>query len=394
MTTKKNAFDDISQLLEEKQVTQSNPAMVDIGGNNFFEIDFPTNPVDSGEEEVKPVTIDNDPKPLPTVENEEEGKSEDQDTEDSTVEVEIKEDQETFEDYTDFSLIALQQVKDGKWDLDEKDIPKDLDATTLMELFDAQEKSTYEKIQEDLYSKAGEYANYLKYLMEGGSPEVVSDALEIKKASMTDISTEEGQKEVITALLELKGLDEDLIEETLETIFDKGKGKQEAEKAINQLNKYEESILENKAKELENQKALQTQRYNEYVESVTNVVKKGKVNGIDVNERKQKLILDALFKPTETVEVPDKTGKLVKTKVTKSTKLFQEVNQNPEKLAALTLWLLEGGTFENLKEEVKAKKDDSLREILKGRKSVTVVNKPKPTTNAFEVLANRANNRI
>ena len=42
------------------------------------------------------------------------------------------------------------------------------------------------------------------------------------------------------------------------------------------------------------------------------------------------------------------------------------------------------------KEEIKEKKDDALREVLKGRKSGTVIKKQSSTTNGFEVLANRA----
>lgn len=394
MAEKKNAFDEISQLLENQNVVSSNPMTMDIGANNFFEIDFPTNPISSEEEILPPVTIENKDVAPKEEEKEEKKEAEEQETQEQETVIEVEEkDGPDYNEWNDLALIALTKIKKGDWDLDENDIPKDLDADTLLELFEAQEKNTREKIEEDVLTKAGEYASYLKFLMDGGSPDVVRDAIEVKKVSLTDISTEEGQKEVITALLEIKGLDDDLINETLETIFDKGKGKVEAEKAQEQLRKYEDSILESKAKELEKQKEIQTQRYNEYVTNVTNIVKKGKLGTLNIDERKQAKIIDAIFKPTEIVEITNpRTGKLEKTRITKSSKLFNEVQSDPEKYASLVLWLLEGGTFEGLKEEVKEKKDDSLREILKGRKATTVVVK-KPTTNAFEYLARQANNR-
>jgi F0F1-type ATP synthase membrane subunit b/b' len=394
MSEKRNAFDEISELLGKGDITPSNPISVDIGANNFFEIDFPTNPVSVIEDTVEPLIIPNtkEPKETKTEEDSTTVTNEDEETASTEViEVEDDKDSEDYSDWNDLSLIALTQIKSGKWDLDEKEIPKDLDANTLLELFEAQEKNSYERAREEVYSQAGEFANYMKFLMDGGDPNVVRDAMEIKKISLTDISEEEGQREVLTALLELKGLDEDLVNSTLETIFDKGKGKLEAVKAQEQLRKYEDSILENKNKELENQRKLQEKQYNEYVENFTNTVRKGKIGGLDIDKKKQDQIIAAFLKPTETIETTDpRTGKVVPQKITKSTKLFNEVNQDPEKLAALTLWLLEGGTFEGIKEQVKEKKDDSLRDILRGRKSVTVVNKQKQNTNnAFEVLANR-----
>lgn len=405
-TKKRNAFEDFESMVASGEEVKI-PISMDVGANNFFEATFPnTSPTEENDNkdntslEIPNINAnDRGEKPEPKTQKQEskEDDYQEEDEELKTIEVNDSKNEADLDEYSEFSLIALAQIREGKWDLDEKEIPKDLDGVTLMELFDAQTTNSVEKIKEDLYNQAGEYANYLKYLLEGGSPQVVSDALDIKKVTLLDTSTEENQREILTALFEIKGLEEDVIEDTLETIFDKGKGKARAEEAIKQLQEYEKNILENQAKELENQRKQQEKQYQDYVSSVTKVVKTGKLGGIDISKDKQEQILTALFKPTEVIEVENpQTGKKEKRRATKSSILFKEANSSPEKTAAMVLWLLEGGNFEGLKEEVQEKKDNNIRKILEARKSTVVVNNQKNSknsNNAFEVYANEANRR-
>lgn len=372
----KNAFD----LMEDIDFEDvSKPTTIET--NNFFDIPLVV-------DDNAPVTIEKEEeeKTAP-VDEKVEGDEEDQEP---LKVVELKTD---YDQFNEFALIALTRIKDGKWDLDEKEIPKDLDPTTLMDLIDAQETANQEKYQKDLYEQAGEYATYIKYLMDGGSKEVVADAISVKQITLLDPSTEENQKQILTAYLELKGVEEDIIEDTIETLLDKGKAQEKSQEAIEALKKYEENIIASKQREAELAAKRQEEEFKKYVNDVTTLVKKGKVGGITVDAKRQTQIIDALFKPTEIEEfVNPRTGEKQKQRVTKARKLFNEVNTNPEKLASMVLWLLDGGNFESIKDEIKEKKDDSLREILKGRKTATVINRQVPSANGFEVLAKYIDN--
>lgn len=426
---KKNGFDAISEFIDKNGSPESsNLASVDIGPNAFFEIGLPFNNQENTPpgEEVAPVTINSDvdinldelipgksskdakartPKLKTKPASTDNTSGDNLDNTDFTQEEEEEVDEEKVidvaekvdEDYStwsDFSLIALEQVKKGDWDLDESEIPKDLDAVTLMEMYDAQKKASIEKVQQEVIEQAGEYAKYIKYLMDGGSSEVVSDMIDLEKLITLDPEDEENQKTILTAVLELKGMEEDVIQDTIEAILDKGKGKQKTKEAIEQLASYKDNVFQSKAKEREDQIKAQKAQYDNYVNSFTKTVRAGKLGSVVIDKNKQEQIINAMFKPTEVMEVINpKTGAKEKTRVTKSTLLFREVNENPEKLAALTLWLLEGGNFEGIKEQVKSEKDDSLRQILKGRRTA-VVNNTKQSNgkpNAFEVIANRVN---
>lgn len=178
----KNAFD----LMEDIDFEDvSKPTTIET--NNFFDIPLVV-------DDNAPVTIEKEEeeKTAP-VDEKVEGDEEDQEP---LKVVELKTD---YDQFNEFALIALTRIKDGKWDLDEKEIPKDLDPTTLMDLIDAQETANQEKYQKDLYEQAGEYATYIKYLMDGGSKEVVADAISVKQITLLDPSTEENQKQILTA---------------------------------------------------------------------------------------------------------------------------------------------------------------------------------------------------
>ena len=342
-----NAFDKIEEL------KSSDPG--------FFNIQFP---VDSGEEIQKPVDIpvldDIDEKPA----------TEAPENETTVVVVEPKTE---YTEYSDFSLLALQEVESGNWNIGEEDIPKDLDAIAFLELNRAQREMEIEKAKSALLDEAGEYAQYISHLLNGGSRETVADLLDLKQITELDTDIEENQKNILTQYYTLKGLEKTEIEDTIETILDKGRGKTRADEAVDSIKKYHDQILENENKRQEQAKASQKQAYETYVKQVTDAVSKGTLGGVKLDKAKQTKIIDALFKPTETVErVNPQTGQKEKQRVTKSAVLFNEVNQNPEKLALLTLWLLEGGDLSAYEEDIKIKQDNRLVDVLKGRKTTVV----------------------
>jgi len=272
MTQKKNAFDTISDFIDKNGAPDNaNLASVDIGHNSFFELGLPATTINNGVEDEQVVTIDNDlledldlnldikpPKvkveKKPKVETLEDSEDDEEEEEEVIDLKDTLDKDKSYDDYSDFALIALQQVEAGKWNLETTEIPKDLDAVTLMEMYDAQEKASTERIREEALAQTGEYSNYIKFLMEGGNPQVIQDSINLEQLVSLDISDEDNQKTVLRAFFELKQMEDDVIDDTIEAILDKGKGPLKAQEAIDQINKYKDNILEAKAKELEENK--------------------------------------------------------------------------------------------------------------------------------------------
>lgn len=273
-----------------------------------------------------------------------------------------------YADYSDFSILALQEIKNGNLDISEEDLPKDLDSVTFFELIKAQNQTVLERQKEELLAQVTEYSEYVKHIMEGGNPETINYLAAIKQVTDLDVDSEEDQKVILKTYFQLRDMEEDVIEDTIEALFEKGKGRAKSQEAVEAMKKYHDSVLEN---ERAQQKEIQRQRqeeYEKYVDSITTIVKKGSINGVKIPKEKQSQIIDAMFKPTETIEQYNpQTGKKEKTKVTKSKVLFDEVNRNPEKLVALTMWLLEGGDFSSVKEEMEVKANNKLLAVLNNR---------------------------
>jgi hypothetical protein len=382
MSKKQNAFDAIGDMNLENL---NSPVTMDIGNNNFFEISIPevtedTLPAEDLEEGLESLE-DDIKRPLKS-----KSKVEDLEVEedDSLKAVEVP--TESYDDWSDYSIAVLDKVREGLWDLDEKDIPKDIDAATFFELADAQNKIAVERAREEALSATAEYSEYVKFLIEGGSPEVVEGLAQIDRVIALDTNEEDNQREVLRLYFNLKEMDEDTIDDTIESIIDKGKGKQKSQEAIQLMDGYKATIMENDRKAREQQMQAQKQAYEDHVKTVTGVIRKGKLAGLDITKKKQDQLIDALFKPTEFREVVNpNTQKKERVRMTKSKLLFDEVMRDPEKYAAMVLWLLDGGTFETVKESVKLEKDNNLRDILKGRRTGVAVQKNKE--NGFEILA-------
>lgn len=403
---KKNLFDEIEKMNLDNL---SQPTVIENAG--FFELDFPIEQGPDDSEEPKKVQkntkekkekgpigdltddLDKDDKGLEGADDVDDVDDLDEsDDSEEKIEIDNPDKDADYDTWSDASLIALEQIRKGKWDLDESEIPKDLDSVTLMEMFDAQAEILEQKIKEETVSQVDRYSEYIKFLMSGGNPETVQDLVQLRAITELDTSTEENQKVILQAYFELKQVDADTIEDSIEAILDKGKGKQKSEEAISLIKQYEQSILEREEEMVRQHRQNNEERYRKYVADVTKIVNSGKVGGIELSKTKQKQVIDAMFKPTERVEyINPETNKKEVTRVTKSKLLYDQVVSDPEKQVALTLWLLDGGTFETVKDSLKEKADDSLREILKGRRSKTVVAPPKKTSeNGFEVLAERA----
>ena len=289
------------------------------------------------------------------LEDELEGKKEEEEEED---------DDDPYKDYSESAKIALLEIKEGLFNLDEKDIPKDLDTLTLRKLYNKNSELRIKDEINNLSAQAGEAEKYVKFLLEGGDPEAVKNAMQFKDLLVLNPDDEADQKLLITQELKQKGLPDDEIDDLLSSILDKGKGKQRAEAALKNFQKAENDYLENYRRYQQEQQDLEQSRYEEYVTDVKKIIGKGEISGVKVSKKDQKDLYDMLFTPTEIVSVKDQSGKDVKIRATKFQVLQNELNTNREKIVAMALWMMKGSTFDFAKEEGKEEEAENLLSVL------------------------------
>ncbi len=299
------------------------------------------------------------------------------------------EDEDLYSGFSESAKIAIAEIKTGTFDIDEKLIPKDLNLETLHRLY---QKSNELKVQEEIErvsAAAGEAEKYVKFLLEGGDPAVLKQAMEFKEILDLDPEEEEDQKLIIGEELSRKGLPEDEIQDLVTSILDKGKGKQRATAALAAFRKAEDDMLTYYKEEQEQIRQEQKRAYNEYVTSIQEIVDRGQVAGVKLSKKDQKEVLDALFTPTEIVDIVGNDGKPRKTKVTKIQALQNELNGNKEKIVAFALWLLKDSNFSFAKEQGKEEEVESLADVLRSKRSSGMTKREGKLDNLVDALTIR-----
>lgn len=299
--------------------------------------------------------------------------------------------EDPYEDYSDSAIIALTEIRESGWDLKEDEIPKDLTPGTLRDMYRKHNEIMLESEVSRLSEQAGEAAQYVEYLLRGGSPEVVQQALGTQDYVDMDVTKEENQKEILRYYFEnRKGVPKEDISDLVDGIMDRERGLQRSQVIQEELKKEQADLLEEAQKEQEMQIQEQQKAYMEYADSIKTVINSGEFGGVKVGKTKQKKLISSIFEPTEIIEVPHpQTGQLVKQRASKIQVMQYEMNKDPEKVAAFYLWLLEGGQFDFVKDQAVEERDDSLRALLKRGTSKPSQTRSKSRRNAFEEFFNK-----
>ena len=286
--------------------------------------------------------------------------------------------EETEEDSSDdngtsiIAELAKLEVKSGLFEgLEEEDIPEDLTPEQLSSLYrkslEIKTESLRSEIIKDVTASVEHHAKYVEYLVNGGSPEAVQEAIGFNKLIELSVYDEDNQRTLLTALMEYKQVPKEDIQDIVDGIIDKGKGEQRAAQAKEDFKKIEDSILENHKKEQDRQRDAQRRTIEEYTNSIKKVVATGEVSGVKISKTDQDKILTAMFTPSEVVEYTNDAGKKEKTRVTKLQVLQAELQNDPAKQVAYALWLLNGSDFSFAKKQGKEEEQNTLRDLLNSR---------------------------
>lgn len=275
-----------------------------------------------------------------------------------------------YADYTDFAKIALLEAREGFFNLPEKEIPKDIDALGLKELYRKNIEQEIELEKQRFYDQAGNAAEYLKILLDGGDPNDIQGMIKTDEILSIDINDVENQKLVIKSHLYDLGIPETDIEELVENTFDKGKGRERAEQAMAFYKNVHDQMYEQNRQALQQQELLAQQQRETITTNIKSVIDNGVIGGYEIDKHKQVELYDAIFKPTERVEYQDQYGRKQVVKLPKIELLANKIKTDIPTYVSYALWLLEGGNFNFAKSQASDKRDDDLRSLLQGKKTI------------------------
>lgn len=323
-----------------------------------------------GEEEVEEQEdIVEDDYPTNTLEDstDEEDTTEDVDEEDGD-ELEGPR-EESLDDYNNLALLALS-LKEEDPDLLDFEIEKDLKPETLISSLKSQIAKSREAVVKDVEEKYGEAATYLNMILEGAPENTVKESLSynrIASIQLTGDEPEEGLEQVVKAWLYRRGTPESDIEDLISLYKDKGVLQERAEESIEFHKEQQEVLFNNWQTQRDTQIATEQKRQAEYQKAIKTQIDRGIVKGLVIKDKKK--FEEAIFKPTETIEYIDESGKKRLTKVPLLQVKMNNMNNDLEQQLALQFLVLQDFDFTSLMDSAKRKVSNNLINVLNDRVS-------------------------
>lgn len=259
----------------------------------------------------------------------------------------INEDQ--YKDHSSVSLLALA-LKDINPDLIEGDVKKDLTPKELLESLQTNINKIVDTKTQEIEERYEGAANYLSLLIKGVDSQTIEYGLKLRQIGdiqLDDNTSEEDLEYIVNQGLIQKGIDDDEErKDMIETLKDKGKLYDRADKTVEAFKKLESEYVQRvmdsrkehdrqmKAAELETKKRIQA------------IVEKGSAKGLPIRDKKK--LLNSIFNATETIEQIDPSGKKVLSKVSLYDVKQKEFQSDIEQQVAFVQLLLDGFDFTEL----------------------------------------------
>lgn len=278
-----------------------------------------------------------------------------------------QQDDQQFDDFSDAAMAAeiLNRTRPGMFN----ETPKDLKWEDLLQKVDEYVADTLHASKDALMSEISEKAEYVDFLLQGGNPQALQQALQGSEFSKLDLerATDEQKEEAVRSMLLHRNYTPEDAQELIETYKLKGLMDNKSQESQQFFKNREKSILQ-QAKENERKQQEDWKRYQaELRQNMTQLIDKKDLLGIRLNDADAEQLKSDLFTPTELVEVPDGRGGIVTRKLTRYQVAEEKYKQSlPQQLAFAKL-LLDGFDFTKIKNMGKFERDNELIDKLNNR---------------------------
>ena len=287
-------------------------------------------------------------------------------------------DDDQFSKYSEAALVAMQ-LKEARQDIFE-DVPEDMNWEALLEKIDNYIADTINTGSEYQMQQIGQANQYVKFLLEGGSPEVLQQAVEYADLTNVDINEADDQllEQIVSTNLANKGLSRDDIDTVIKTSKLQKQLRSKAKVMQDELKEREQVMMEEDRRRREAQKYQQEQYRRKIISDINEIIESDVVRGYPLNDSLRSELKNMIFEPSIVVE-ENHQGKKVTRRITEFEKLKRAFDQDIEQQIAFAIWLKNGGRFDaTISEE---KKNNRLLEELRRRENKSSM--PRVTKNRY-----------
>ena len=270
--------------------------------------------------------------------------------------------QQNYDDYSNAAIIALSLKEDGLLPED-FEVDKNLSGKDLKGVFEMavaeRESGKEEALRAQLeteYAQMGfdpSLARDVLFYRNGGNPQMISKKAQYEQISQYQAKDEDEKEKIVRFMFQDQGLDEDaanLIVDGLNT-----------EEALNKYYSQTKSYFQNKVAEIEkqeeeyNQAVIQKAKQEEekVIRRIKEVSAQGKVGVFELDKKEAEELVKYMTEASEVIEVPNSAPM----KVTPFKKAVLELDNSPERLAELAVFLMKGSKFFDQKATDKAHQD-------------------------------------
>lgn len=282
-----------------------------------------------------------------------------------------------FEGRTGSSMLAESYKANGILPID-FEVKDDLSASELSEaLYKEAHAKAIQDAELDLQSRGydDKVFEYVEFLMNGGNPQSVQQHTIYDQLATFKPENDDDNRQLVQAMLRDQQMDEDLIEDTLETLEVKGVLEERAQQANKYFAQKRDRYFEEQKRVAEQQKQAYQQSLKQQEDTFRNIIRKQKVGKFDLNTAEAKELETAFLNKTEVVVQQAPDGTKQKVKVTKFEKLMNEVRQDPEKTLEFAYIILNG--VDSIKTKTTSKVREEFLNALDAKTKIETVPKKK-----------------
>lgn len=305
-----------------------------------------------------------------------------QDSEEPEESTEEPED-DKYKDHSSVALLALA-LKDINADLIPNDVEKNLSPKDLLETLQSNIDKIVEKKTTEIEEKYDSAANYLTMLVQGVNTKTIEYGLRLRQIGdieLDDDTSEDDLAHIVDQGLIQKGIDEEERKDLIETLKDKGKLYDRAEKTIQTFKELEEEYVKNVMDNRKEEERRVKATYAETKKKIQSVVDKGIAKGLPIKDKKK--LLDSIYSPTETIEQIDPNGKKVLAKTTLYDLKYKEFQADMEQQVAFAQLLLNGFDFAELVTVAKKSVNDDIIKALDRKEGATTKTRSRDSRNPW-----------
>lgn len=274
-------------------------------------------------------------------------------------------------------------------------LPEDFEITDSLssaELFNALREHAVNEAREDVeqeYRQRGydeQLLEYAQFIAQGGNPQAVQQHTIYDQLANYEPQGEEDHKALVRAMLQDKQVDEDSIEDMLETLEVNDKLEAKAEQAKKYFGQKRDVFFQEQQELARQQAEAQQQAIKEQENLFRRMIQKGDLGGIKLSTTEAKELEKAFLERTEVVVQQGPDGKKYKQKITKFEKQMQEIRMDPEKTLQFAYLVLNGP--DKVKNKAKSEAREEFLDVLDAKQKLTTVRQPQvPKKNVFQQFA-------